>query len=77
MSSRTCSWPELEFVGGNRELELGFVEGFRVVGILFAAGLKSMTNGDLDLETIDEDRDEERDLRCVRHAGGGTPGARS
>ena len=45
------------------------------------SGLKPVTDGDLDLETgdpgRDEDRDEERDLRGVRHSGGGTPLARS
>jgi hypothetical protein len=40
----------------------------------FSFGLKPETDGDLDLETIDGDRDEERDLR---NAGGGIPGAGS
>ena len=41
---------------------------------IFSFGLKPGTDGDLDLETIDGDRDEERDLR---NAGGGIPGAGS
>jgi hypothetical protein len=40
----------------------------------FSFGLKPGTDGDLDLETIDGDRDEERDLR---NAGGGIPVAGS
>ena len=56
---------------------LGLSKVFASLAFCFASGLTRVSDGDLDLETIDEDRDEERDLRGVRNAGGGTPGARS